>query len=114
MRRRVVIPCELKHGADTFWGQLLDLSDGGAFVQTAELFAPGTVLSINFSANIGEQDVSLSLNARVVYVGRFLMEYDNFRGFGVQLEDLSPEAASNLAALLDSLHSNPHRKYELT
>jgi hypothetical protein len=112
VRKRVAIPCAVNRGGTVFPGRLLDLSDGGAFVQTDQTIGCGTVLSIVFKAQVGGRAVFLGLKAKVVYVGRYLQGFENFYGFGAQFEPLPDKMAARLAAVLESLQSEPQRKYE--
>jgi hypothetical protein len=112
VRKGVAIPYAVKLGGTVFPRRLLDLSEGGAFVQTGQTVSRGSVLSIVFKTQMSGRTVYLGLKAKVVYVGRFLQGFKNFHGFGVQFEPLPARMAARLAAVLDSLQSEPHRKYE--
>ena len=83
-RRSVSVPCALKIRGDLYPGRLLDISKGGAFVQTAQSLTCGAELSILFRAQGRHNLIYLNLKAVVVYVGRFLQGYNNFYGFGAR------------------------------
>jgi hypothetical protein len=111
-RKRVAIPCALSLAGAVYSGKLMDISDGGVFVQTEETMDCGAILTIIFEARVKKEIIALSLKAKVVYVGRFLQGYDNFYGFGAQFEGLPPKTAERLNAVLDDLQTEPQRKYE--
>jgi hypothetical protein len=112
LRRRVGIPCTVELSENVSPGRLLDLSEGGSFVQTELTVTCGTVLSIIFRAGAAGEIVDLNLKAKVVYVGRFVQGYENFYGFGVKFEALPDTTVEALTALLESLQTEPQRKYE--
>jgi hypothetical protein len=111
-RKQLSIPCALRVGENVYSGRLLDISDGGAFVQTAQSLASGVLLSLIFKARVRKKTIYLNLKARVVYVGRFLQGYENFYGFGAQFGDLSPKTAAKLGDLIGTLRAESCKKYE--
>jgi hypothetical protein len=111
-RRRVDIPCAIELSGAVLPGKQLDLSDGGCFVQTDAVVASGTALSIIFQAGLRGEIVELNLKSKVVYVGRFVRGYENFRGFGARFDALPDETAAKLTAMLESPQSETQRRYE--
>jgi hypothetical protein len=113
-RKSAALPCALKIMGKVYPGRLLDISSGGAFVQTAHFLACGAEFSIIFKAQARHKPIYLNLKARVVYAGRFLQGFKSFYGFGARFIDLSPDNIAKLEEVLDAIKSDPERKYELT
>ncbi len=95
-------------------GRLLDLSSGGAFVESALSLTFGDRLVITFKVHSRKKVMYLSLQAKVVYTGRFLQGFGNFYGFGVCFTHLSHEDTFKLHRALESLELSPEKKFELT
>jgi Tfp pilus assembly protein PilZ len=111
-RKGVSIPCALRMRDQVYAGRLLDLSCGGAFVQTGESLALGTELSIIFKALGRDRVIYLSLKATAVYVGRFVQGYQNFGGFGASFINPSREDIAKLEQILERCKSDPEQKFE--
>ena len=74
---------------------LRDLSEGGAFVETSQKFAVGSILNIQFTLPEVHRPISTTVAVRHLKDGI---------GFGVQFLDLSPEDHEVVSAFL-SRHS---------
>jgi hypothetical protein len=112
-RKSASIECALKMAGKVYAGRLLDISSEGVFVKTAHPLTSGDRLTIVFKARVDNASIILSLEAVVVYGGRFLQGFDNFTGFGMRFLYLSPSQAAALAKLVKSIESQPLKKYEL-
>ncbi len=111
-RKSVVMPCVLRMRDQLFAALLMDLSRGGAFIQTDEFLALGSELLITFKAPGRDRVIHLSLKATAVYVGRFVQGFQNFDGFGASFMNLSPNDIADLEEVLERCESNPERKFE--
>jgi len=94
-------------------GRLLDLSSGGAFVETAQSLTCGDRLFIIFKAHSRKKVIYLNLQAKVVYTGRFLQGFGNFYGFGARFVHLSHEDILKLHRVLENSDGFPEKKFEL-
>jgi|WetSurMetagenome_2_1015567.scaffolds.fasta_scaffold1193565_1 hypothetical protein len=112
-RKSASIDCALKIAGKVYAGRLLDISAEGAFVKTAHPLTGGDRLTVVFKARVDKASIILSLEAIVVYGGRFLQGFDNFTGFGMRFLYVSPDDAAALAKLVKSIESHPLKKYEL-
>jgi len=113
-RINVAIPCVLKILNDAYSGRLLDISSGGAFVQTEHTVNRGDDVLVLFRAQVRGKLIYLNLKATVVYVGRFLQGFENFFGFGARFTNLSREDSVKLSWVLRSVEPSPSKKYQLT
>jgi Tfp pilus assembly protein PilZ len=111
-RKGVSIPCALRIREQVYAARLLDLSAGGAFVQTGESFALGTELAIIFKAQGRTRMLYLNLKAKAVYVGRFVQGFDNFNGFGAFFMNPSVDDVAKLGEILDRYQEDPAKKFE--
>ena len=84
---RVSLHTEIWLGQDGIFTKarrvLRDLSEGGAFIETAEGFPIGSVLSLRFDLPGASNPISCAVSVRNVRNGG--------AGFGVQFLDLSPD-----------------------
>jgi len=113
-RVNVSIPCVLKISNEIYSGRLLDLSFGGAFVQTAQSVARGDEVFLLFRVTVRDKLIYLNIKATVVFVGRFLQGFENFFGFGARFVNLSREDLLKLSEVLRSVAPRPEKKYQLT
>jgi Tfp pilus assembly protein PilZ len=111
-RKSIAIPCVLRLRDQVFAARLLDLSRGGAFVQTEESLAIGTELLIIFKAPGRDGVIHLSLKAKAAHVGRFVQGFQNFNGFGASFMYLSQKDSAKLEEILEMCESSPERKFE--
>ena len=114
-RKRVDIPCALRMPGAVYSGRLLDISLGGAFIQTKQSLTAGTKFTIVFKAQIGTKRMYLSFWAEAVHSGRFLLDYENFYGIGARFIKLTRKKAEDLVFLINHLIAEPpKKKFELT
>ncbi len=115
LRKRVNIPCALRIPGEILPGRLLDLSMGGAFIHTRKSVLAGTEFEVVFKVRLGKKPKYMKLRGTIVHSGRFLLDYENFNGIGVQFTPLSQADAADLSFLLNSLKPEPSaKKYQLT
>jgi len=114
-RKRVDIPCALRMPTAVYSGRLLDISLGGAFIQTKQPLSIGTKFSVIFKAHAGTKQMYLNFHAEAIHSGRFLLEFENFYGIGARFIKLTRKHAEDLVFLINNLGDEPpQRKFEMT
>jgi hypothetical protein len=92
---RTAIETEIWIGQDGIFTRsperLLDLSEGGAFIETRQRFAVGTILSLGFNLPAVSQRISCSVSVRSLR---------DAAGLGVEFLDMAPEDRQRLRAFI--------------
>jgi|WetSurMetagenome_2_1015567.scaffolds.fasta_scaffold104470_2 hypothetical protein len=115
LRKRVDIPCALRMSAAIYSGRLLDISLGGAFIQTREILPIGSKFALVFKVQIGTKRLYFSFRAEAVHSGRFVLDFENFGGIGARFINLTRKHAEELVFLINNLHAEPpKKKFEIT
>lgn len=99
--RALRVPTHLKvrYGAGES-GPVLNLSEGGLFVECETPLAPGSPLHLEIET--GDAGAALQLDAEVAW-NRELPTLDGPAGFGVAFKDLEAEEYAAVAALVDGV-----------
>jgi hypothetical protein len=111
-RKSVSIPCALRIEGNVSAGRMMDISSGGAFIQTKQPLACGDEVSIVFKWRRRGKPVYFSMRAQVTHVGRFIQGFENFYGFGARFTNLPANQIAKLNMILDAIALEPERKYE--
>ena len=94
---RVPVETEIWLGQDGIFTRsperFRDLSEGGAFIETGQRFAVGSILSFRFTLPGARQPISCSVCVRSLRGGS---------GLGVEFLDISPEDRQQLKAFIQS------------
>lgn len=110
--RRIAVKFPIKFSIDNqkdgFFAQALDISLGGLFIKTDQLFDLNTVLFLEFKLpNVKE---AISCAAKVVYLNRKIPDlFDQMihQGMGVEFFDITETALTHIDGLLKTLNEKP-------
>jgi uncharacterized protein (TIGR02266 family) len=100
-RRQLRVPTHLKvrtAGRGDAVSNLCDVSEGGAFIETSEMLAPGTPLKLEIDPGNGEPPLQLDA---VVKWGREISNMDGSAGVGVEFENIEDGDFAVLEAIVD-------------
>ncbi len=81
-RWEVDIPCRFRWDEIERPGRVLNLSEGGAFVESTNLYPIGSSIGLVFGVEDDKQNFALT--GDVVHTGRYLKGGRNVSGFGVE------------------------------
>lgn len=92
-RRRLEVDIGMHTATNFFTGFVHDISAGGLFVATYDIWPVGTALNINFT--LPPKGIVLSLDGTVRWLREFNERTPDIEpGMGVQFENLKPDAAA--------------------
>jgi DNA-binding response OmpR family regulator len=77
-----------------------DLSEGGLFIRSAELHAPGAELELEFQVVHGAQGYLVCCRAQIAWVAREASQSPHGIGFGVRFLDAPPEVVALLQQIV--------------
>lgn len=97
-RSRVLARCWIERESITLFGRVVDLGEGGLFLRTAVVLAPGTDVNVQLRSAAGD---AIRAHGTVAWVG-FRNDGDiRTRGIGIAFDRIE-EGAKQLRALLAS------------
>lgn len=99
---RVQVPLDGAYSDGTGWGRkgvrIVDLSQGGCFIDAQSPPPIGTALVVEMTVN----ETALTLPGQVVYV-------DRVQGFAVQFTNVEPTTLTALSTFIDALRGGAKR-----
>jgi DNA-binding NarL/FixJ family response regulator len=99
-RFMVHIPCRIEWHESSHAGVIRDLSQTGAFLEISDLPQVGAEVMIRMNV----YKTKLSLSAKVMHHGWFIIGVRNFHGFGAQFINQSDRTLESLKGLLKRYH----------
>ena len=109
-RWKAFLPCRFHNGKEIFHALVLDLSPGGIFIKSEA--RPRLEEKLNIEIQLPSSD-SIQLGGTVRYVGRFLCQDSNFRGFGLKFDRIRRTDLPKLKQLMDEADTSVDTKHVL-
>lgn len=110
IRCKTALSCRFHDGKKIFTGRVADLSLGGMFIKTEACPLVNHHLAIQILLPGSD---NIELGGTVRYVGRFLGDDSNFRGFGLQLDHIRRTDIPKLLQLMKQAREPAENKHVL-